>query len=86
MPTTAITECTCDARFSRINDAEWLARGAPSCVCGIIKRWLLYHPESESLFEVFKEEEMKSYLDDGLTLDVTDEERFEERFRIENEA
>jgi hypothetical protein len=26
-------QCTCDAMFSGMDDAEWCARGAPSCSC-----------------------------------------------------
>ena len=26
-------ECTCDAWWSGRDEAEWLARGAPSCTC-----------------------------------------------------
>lgn len=45
--------CVCDARFSGSDDAEWRARGAPSCTCYDMDwdKWneefaLLYAPNS----------------------------------------
>lgn len=46
-------------------------------------RWLIWHPESCSLFEVFTAEEMESAIADGLSADVTGVERFETRFEKE---
>jgi hypothetical protein len=34
-----MSECTCDARFSGNDEAEWLARGAPSCICERVEGW-----------------------------------------------
>jgi len=48
-------------------------------------RWLLYHAESDCLFEVFDKDEMQECLADGYTDDVTGIEELEDRFRNEQE-
>jgi hypothetical protein len=46
------------------------------------QRFLLNHPESDSLFEVFSMAEAKPMMNDGCD-DVTDEKKWEELFKKE---
>lgn len=48
------------------------------------QRFLLYHAESDSLFEVFSRAELEYTLDsEALCEDVTGDEKLEERFKKE---
>lgn len=48
------------------------------------KRFLLVHQESDSLFEVFNEEEARKFLNQGPCDDVTGVKEWEEQFRQNN--
>lgn len=50
------------------------------------QRILMYHAESDCLYEVFSIAEMENAINaDGMSIDVTDEEKAEARFKQENE-
>lgn len=52
-------------------------------------RRLMYHPESDCLFEVLSQEELESLMktpDGELCVDVTDEDKAEQRWKEENET
>lgn len=49
-------------------------------------RKLLYHPESDCLFEVKDQQEYENSFGDGHVSDVTDIEEFEELFKKEQDA
>lgn len=51
------------------------------------ERILMYHPESDCLYEVFSRAEMMHAINgDVMSIDVTGEEKAETRFKAENET
>lgn len=51
------------------------------------ERILMYHPESDCVYEVFSRAEMANAINgDGMSMEVTGEEQFETRFKAEREA
>ena len=77
-------DCKCDAQYSGNDEAEYRARGCPSCICGIIdQRYLMHHPESDCIFEVFTaDDRLKSISEDGCD-DVTGFTVYEKMFLME---
>jgi hypothetical protein len=50
------------------------------------QRFLMYHPESDCVYEVFSRAEMHNAINsDGMSYEVTGEEKFESRFKAERE-
>lgn len=51
------------------------------------QRFLMYHPESDCLYECHSIAEMEhAVASDGMSVDVTGEEKAEARFKAENES
>lgn len=50
------------------------------------QRFLLYHPESDRLFEVDSYNLFERYVDEDGCINVTNEEKAESRFKEENEG
>lgn len=46
-----MADCKCDARFSGNDEAEYRARGCPSCVCGMIEDGDVIHHMTPVKFE-----------------------------------